>query len=87
MIETINENIGMIGKLHGNIIASNNQDKTKESLQKFLDVSNKYILNLLLTLEGLETGTPCLERNVYMYSAIVNFFVCRYFVQGGCSYC
>ena len=64
MIETINENIGMIGKLHGNLNASNSQDKTKESLQKFLDVSNKYILNLLLTLEGLETGTPGLERNI-----------------------
>ena len=70
MIETINENIDMIGKLHDNINASNSQDKTKESLQKFLDVSNNYILNLLLTLEGLETGTSCLERNVCMYIAL-----------------
>ena len=61
LIETINENIDMIGKLYDNINASNSQDKTKESLQKFLDVSNNYILNLLLTLEGLETGTYCLE--------------------------
>lgn len=56
LIEIINENIEKIGKIHDSIIASNNQEQRKESLQNFLDVSNRYILNILLTLEGLETG-------------------------------
>ena len=56
MVETINENIENIGKIHGNISASSSQDQMKESLQRFLDESNRYILNLLLSMEGLKTG-------------------------------
>ena len=56
MLETIRENIEKLGKIHNKIITSNNPQDQTHNVQKFLDVSSKFILKLLLTTEGLETG-------------------------------
>ena len=56
MVETINEKIEKIGRIHDKISASNSQDQMQGSLQSFLDESNRFILNLLLSMEGLKTG-------------------------------
>ena len=56
MVEKIGANLGKINKILDNISASSSQDQMKESFKKFLDLSNRHILSLLLAIEGLETG-------------------------------